>query len=308
MSVADVLNSVRLLGADWTPTDVLCRMVDALFFYVDQHCDVPGLKGTGVIEPAKYVWLMLMMGATQEAVCTRFDRSALNLPTTCASVPQGALVLDFIQSYYDLGQVPYDMVTSRIGTQTAVLDRRGWLHLHVFNARSDPSEAYKVSTIYNILFIRLRYLRVQDWACSIAQFGLQDPATGRALPLPLPRSCLPSFADPQLGRAVHDWKVQAVTSINQTRELARVQHAQAITNASLAAVMSRHPASVAPTYPAPSELNPFFTNQNIGGTTPVYAGYTDGRNDSGDHANMLDTTTAAIKLTNTILGGIADWT
>ena len=43
-------------------------MADALFFLLDQRCEIAGLRGTGFIEPAKYAWLMLMTGATQDAV------------------------------------------------------------------------------------------------------------------------------------------------------------------------------------------------------------------------------------------------
>ena len=59
----------RLLDASGKPSEVFSRVADALFFYIDQNCDVPNLRNTGVIEPLKYVWMSLKMGCGQEAVC-----------------------------------------------------------------------------------------------------------------------------------------------------------------------------------------------------------------------------------------------
>ena len=59
-----------LLDTNGRPTEVFSRMADAFFFWVDANCDVPGLRGTGVIEPAKYVWMTARMGASPQAVRT----------------------------------------------------------------------------------------------------------------------------------------------------------------------------------------------------------------------------------------------
>lgn len=44
------------------------RLVDALFFHMDQNCDVPGLRGTGIIEPSKYIWMSIKMGVAEQSV------------------------------------------------------------------------------------------------------------------------------------------------------------------------------------------------------------------------------------------------
>lgn len=65
------------------PSEVLTRLSDALFFYMDQNCDIPGLRGTGVIEIAKYLWLCAKLGNPAELVsstCSSPLLSALNIP------------------------------------------------------------------------------------------------------------------------------------------------------------------------------------------------------------------------------------
>ena len=46
-------------------------MSDALFFLMDRQCEIPTLRGTGVIEPEKYAWMMLSIGQSEENVCLR---------------------------------------------------------------------------------------------------------------------------------------------------------------------------------------------------------------------------------------------
>lgn len=47
---------------------MLSRLVDALFFAIDQQCEVPELRNTGVIEPLKFVWFSMKLGTTQDVV------------------------------------------------------------------------------------------------------------------------------------------------------------------------------------------------------------------------------------------------
>lgn len=46
------------------PTEVFSRLADAFFFWMDGACEVPGLRGTGVVEPAKYGWMSHKIGAS----------------------------------------------------------------------------------------------------------------------------------------------------------------------------------------------------------------------------------------------------
>ena len=54
------------------PTEIFCRMADALFFAIDQQCEVGELRGTGVIEPIKYIWFCMKLGADQQSVSFDF--------------------------------------------------------------------------------------------------------------------------------------------------------------------------------------------------------------------------------------------
>jgi hypothetical protein len=47
---------------------MLVRLVDAIFFYMDENCPIPGLRGTQHIEPAKYCWFSRITGADEETV------------------------------------------------------------------------------------------------------------------------------------------------------------------------------------------------------------------------------------------------
>ena len=64
-----------LIDMNNRPTEVFSRLADAFFFWIDHNCDIPGLRGTGVIEPAKYAWMSAKMGAEPDAV--RFLRENL---------------------------------------------------------------------------------------------------------------------------------------------------------------------------------------------------------------------------------------
>ncbi len=46
-----------------------------------------------------------------------------------------------------MANIPYRVVVSQSGEQIPVLDRKAWLHLHVFDAKSDPDQGHKVHKI-----------------------------------------------------------------------------------------------------------------------------------------------------------------
>ncbi|PSR73271.1 hypothetical protein PHLCEN_2v10886 [Hermanssonia centrifuga] len=105
------------------PSTIFCYLTDALFFHIDTHCDVPGLRGTGVIEPEKLVWMKKTMGMGDEA----------------ASVLSMNLLL-----LYKTARVPYHGITSSSGDNVPTLDRRAFLHLAVFEAQAAPNETFGV--------------------------------------------------------------------------------------------------------------------------------------------------------------------
>lgn len=49
-----------------------------------------------------------------------------------------------MRSYYEFAQIPHQIVRTASGEEIAILDRRGWLHMHVFDAKSDPDTFFKV--------------------------------------------------------------------------------------------------------------------------------------------------------------------
>lgn len=133
------------------PSDVLCRLVDALFFYLDSNCDVPGLKGTQHIEPAKFGWLHKTLGATPDDVrrllvqTLRLTHIFLNLQIDKAEMASGDL--------WAKASIPHRIVNVN-GQMTPILDRRGFLHLAVFAIRASPSETHQVRPLcplFNLL-------------------------------------------------------------------------------------------------------------------------------------------------------------
>lgn len=106
-----------LLDANGRQTEVFVRMADAFFFWLDANCTVPWLRGTGIVEPAKYAWMSGQMGASPEA---------------CALLPQ------CLPSLYTVAGIPH---TFRGGAP--VLERRGFLHLADFELRASPNDAHR---------------------------------------------------------------------------------------------------------------------------------------------------------------------
>ena len=58
----------RLIDEYGKPSEMFSRMADALFFVMDQHCEVMELRNTGVIEPVKWIWLCMKLGLDQQTV------------------------------------------------------------------------------------------------------------------------------------------------------------------------------------------------------------------------------------------------
>lgn len=132
-------------------------------------------------------------------------------------------------------------------------------------------------------------------------------------PTPLPRTCLPTFPDPHLGRAIQDWKIQVVTSLIQARTNANLKH-----SASLVSMLSRHPTSVPMSSMNSLNITPerYTTPQNSIYDPATYTLIprpvlaedmslsTGNSSGTGDHATFMDAATAAMKLTDTIVGGV----
>lgn len=228
-------------------------MSDASFFWLDQSCDIPGLRGTGVVEPAKYGWLMGKLGST---------------PEECQLVQQ------YLASFYTTASIPFRYVQTPQG-QIPVVDRRGWLHLAVYEARATPQEAF------------------ETWTKSLARFPLADPATGAPFPTPFPRGALPAVADPNLYASYLGWRTQTVAAISRQRTEAMIQN---IVGAS------------SPSY----SFNPYAAGalgagagagavgaSAFGGAPPAPAS-TSG--ESGGGTSVLETVNNVATLANTVLG------
>ncbi|KAF7798224.1 hypothetical protein EIP86_009441 [Pleurotus ostreatoroseus] len=267
-----------LFDAKGEPTEIFARMSDALFFHVDQNCDVPGLQNTGLIEPGKQVWAMIKNGQKSE------DALAV----------QGHL-----KSYYDLANIRYCYTTTRFGEYVVALDRQGWLHMHVFDAISDPDEAFS------------------DWSKYITTFQLKDPLTNAPFPTPFPRSALPTIGNQALKQVVENWKVQTVVAIVKERQVAQTQMTNAITNALIRPTVTQPSFNAAAAFTTGAAFGataaPFIQQQPQYQYTPtpvVVENITQAApaaNSSGEgHSTALDATTAAINLTSTILGAFVN--
>ncbi|KDQ57985.1 hypothetical protein JAAARDRAFT_193470 [Jaapia argillacea MUCL 33604] len=162
-----------LIDANGRPSQILARLADALFFYMDQCCDVVQLRGTKKIEPAKISWLALKMGEDQASA----DATE-----------------ELLQSYYDAGSIPYTIGVVN-GRQVPVLDRRGFLHMVVYDSRAIPVEEHKY------------------WSKVLNMFRLTDPATRQPFPTPIPRSAFPISPDMTLSLSYNNWRMQAARVI-----------------------------------------------------------------------------------------------
>ncbi|KAF8517374.1 hypothetical protein BU17DRAFT_91821 [Hysterangium stoloniferum] len=104
-----------LIDGQGHPSQILCRMVDALFFYADANC--PQFRGSQLIEPFKLFWLYSSLGIE----ANKAQAMANNLFTM-----------------YSISQVPYSVN----GQGMPVLDRQGYLHLNMFETLGNPEGSY----------------------------------------------------------------------------------------------------------------------------------------------------------------------
>jgi hypothetical protein len=122
------------------PTEVFCRMADALFFYIDRNVEIPHFRMTQHIEPAKYGWFTLRLGMDANNVS---EYASPLFKVVSEFSYQSQIVQDNLQSFYDAAGIPYRIVTLN-GAHTPIIDRRGFLHMVVFEARAAPEEAHQV--------------------------------------------------------------------------------------------------------------------------------------------------------------------
>lgn len=46
-----------LFNEHWIPSEVFCHLVDSLFFYVNENCNIPSMKNTGKMEFSKILYV-----------------------------------------------------------------------------------------------------------------------------------------------------------------------------------------------------------------------------------------------------------
>ncbi|KAI0689915.1 hypothetical protein BC835DRAFT_219145 [Cytidiella melzeri] len=283
------------------PSEIFSRLADALFFWMDSNCDIAGLRSTGVIEPEKYAWMTLVTGTDLETA---------------------KLLVHYIQSFYESAGIPcqYRMGpngrTVRPSThlfcyssrflfcfalhphcvcecyaklvlveQIAVLDRRGWLHASVFEARADPEESWKY------------------WSKSITLLTLIDPLTSRPFPSPLPRSALPTHPVPSLRAIYTSWQIQTVADVQRQRSAEAVQQAMANARTQAAQAQMYQNSYVGAAAAAGLGATPGF-GSSVSGVSGIGGGGGGsglGGGEGGEHASLKDTITSVASLANTAL-------
>ncbi|KAI0345473.1 hypothetical protein BDW22DRAFT_1426169 [Trametopsis cervina] len=191
------------------PTALFIRLSDALFFVLDAQCDVPGMRSTGHIEPAKYAWMHMRMNNNLE---------------------EAQRLQEYLPDLYRIAKIPVKQVSAPNGGTTSSLERRGFLHLNVFDAMVDPQEAFS------------------SWTKILHLFSLIDPATSRPFPQPLPRSAFPPHANPYKTCLYDDWQAAVLRDVKRKRELAKAPQQQQ-------QPLPRSPVSPAPA-PTPVHSNP----------------------------------------------------
>ncbi|KIJ57206.1 hypothetical protein M422DRAFT_40710 [Sphaerobolus stellatus SS14] len=156
----------QLMDSFGQPSAILCRMADAAFFYIDAHC--PRSKGTGVMEPEKLFW----------------DTAIIN---GHLDIEKLRALYNDIGALYDSASIPYTLDASK----SPVLDRRGFLHLCVFELKADPDETHKA------------------WNKKFNFQKLIDPMTNRPFPTPILRSAFPAFKESSAHSVVTSWATTA---------------------------------------------------------------------------------------------------
>lgn len=125
------------------------------------------------------------------------------------SVEAAKLVEEYIHTFYDVANIPYSYRMSSNGGQIAVLDRRGWLHISVFEAKAEPEDCWR------------------NWSKLISLFSLVDPATSRLFPSPLPRSALPTLPDATLHAVYKGWLTNLTLDVQRRKNQEAVERAMA---------------------------------------------------------------------------------
>ncbi|GJJ06978.1 hypothetical protein Clacol_001176 [Clathrus columnatus] len=157
-----------LLDSEGLPSQILCRMSDSLFFYLDKYCPVN--PGSGYIEPDKVFWREIAVGEDMDIVKTGFLLS-------------GGLIRKLkMQNRLDSNRQP-------------LLDRRGYLHVIVFEIKSNPDDAFN------------------DWNRLCSTLKLVDPLTGLLFPTPIPRSAFPEKEDTKLHAIYEQWRNGMISRI-----------------------------------------------------------------------------------------------
>ena len=205
---------------------------------------------------------------------------------------QCQIVQQFLPSFYDMASIPHRFAQSPNG-QVPVVDRRGWLHMSVFEARASPEESH------------------QHWNKAVTLFTLIDPKTNTPFPTPIPRSSFPPYADVQLSSLYTSWRTQAIIGASRARTNAMVQN-----------MLNQHKTSYNPyAFMAGAGAGGLGSNAFGGGgfgagggsglggfggggsNTAAGGGGGDSGGDGNSHATVLDTVNTLGTLANTILGG-----
>ncbi|KAI0088455.1 hypothetical protein BDY19DRAFT_947667 [Irpex rosettiformis] len=252
------------------PTEIFSRLTDSLFFYTDTQCDIPGLRNTRVIEPAKYAWMTMRCGA---------------------SLDEARLIMEYIESLYESAGLPVQYRSPTPQTQTqyqsqdggraiAVLDQRAFLHSAVFEARADPEETWKF------------------WQKALTLLTLTDPSTSLPFPIPIPRTAFPPAPDLTLATVYQQWQMRVAIDVQSKKTVRDVQR-QIAAVVGVQRQQAYLPSSV-PTY-LPAQSQTFLAPQTYLPTQtqtylPASAPPTDG---GGEHANKLDAITSVATLLNT---------
>ncbi|KAF8520801.1 hypothetical protein BU17DRAFT_88707 [Hysterangium stoloniferum] len=164
------------------PSQVLCRMSDALFFYLDKNC--PQHRNSQVIEPEKIFWHSISLGHEADV---------------------SEAVVQNLSALYDPAVIPYSLNSAR----APVLDRRGYLHLCVFEIRANPEECHPY------------------WNKILNIFKLLDPLTNLPFPTPIPRTAFPFYPNPDLKRVFVAWQTNAVVHLAHQRTQAQINQISA---------------------------------------------------------------------------------
>ncbi|KAF8517360.1 hypothetical protein BU17DRAFT_91799 [Hysterangium stoloniferum] len=191
-----------LIDENGHPSKIMCRMSDALFFYVNNNCPRTDLRGTQFIEPSKLLWLVTAPENDVFDLVSLFTSTsasvAMSLPVVLKLFLQGPNAVRNLSMIYDAASIPYSLNTSRL----PVLDRRGFFHWTTFEVRANPDESHPF------------------WNKMMNIFKLVDPLTNIAFPTPLVRSNFPAASVPALDNLRKAWqRIAAFQTQHRQRSL-----------------------------------------------------------------------------------------